>query len=357
MSSSFELQRGNLLDADVEALVNTVNTVGVMGKGIALQFKKAYPHVYDAYRRACEAGEVEPGKVLVVQTGQLSGPRLVINFPTKRHWRGRSRMADIDAGLRDLVRVLREWEVKSVAVPPLGCGNGGLEWHTVRPRIEAALGTLPDLRVLLFEPAGAPAPQAQRVATERPRMTRGRAALVAVLDAYRTDPASRITLLVAQKLAYLLQVRGEPLRLTFTKGHYGPYSEAINHVLQRMEGHFISGYGDRTAEADIRVDADAAGAAAKYLEGVPETRACIIAIESLIEGFESPWGLELLTTVHWAAHHGEATDSKQAAAFVADWNPRKKRVFDERHVVAAWDRLSDHAWLPPGGEASSQAPS
>src|SRR4051812_26832566 len=139
MSGMVEVTRGNLLDADVEALVNTVNTVGVMGKGIALQFKKAYPQVYDAYRLACNAGDVEPGRMLVAQTGQISGPRLIINFPTKRHWRGRSKLADIDAGLEDLVRVLEEWQVQSVAVPPLGCGNGGLDWNVVRPRIEAAL--------------------------------------------------------------------------------------------------------------------------------------------------------------------------------------------------------------------------
>src|SRR4051794_530582 len=185
MSSGLELRRGNLLKADAEALVNTVNTVGVMGKGVALQFKKAYPGVYDAYRRACAAGAVEPGKMHVVQTGHVSGPRLIINFPTKRHWRGKSKLTDIDSGLEDLVRVLREWEIKSVAVPPLGCGNGGLDWNVVRPRIEAALGALPGTRVLLFEPAGAPAPREQRVAAARPRMTSSRAALVAALDAYR----------------------------------------------------------------------------------------------------------------------------------------------------------------------------
>src|SRR4051812_40935349 len=123
MPSGLELKRGNLLDADADALVNTVNTVGVMGRGIALQFKKAYPQVYEAYRRACDAGEITPGKMHVVQTGQLEGPRLIINFPTKRHWRGKSKLPDIESGLHDLARVLAEWEVESVAVPPLGCGN------------------------------------------------------------------------------------------------------------------------------------------------------------------------------------------------------------------------------------------
>lgn len=146
-----ELTRGNLLEADAEALVNTVNTVGVMGKGLALQFRRTYPVVYDTYRRACAAGEVEPGKMHVVETGQVSGPRLVINFPTKRHWRNRSRLSYVVTGLQDLVRVLEEQKIKSVAVPPLGCGNGGLDWEVVRPRIEEALGELADTHVLLFE--------------------------------------------------------------------------------------------------------------------------------------------------------------------------------------------------------------
>lgn len=352
--SGLELMRGNLLEADAEAFVNTVNTVGVMGKGIALQFKKAYPRVYDAYKHACDAGEVELGRMHVVQTAQVSGPRLIINFPTKGHWRGKSKLPDIQAGLEDLVRVLKEWEVESVAIPPLGCGNGGLDWNVVRPRIEAALGELADTRVLLFEPAGAPAPQEQRVATSRPKMTSSRAAFIAVFDAYRTDPAARITHLVAQKLAYLLQAKGEPLQLTFVKGRYGPYAEAINHVLQRMDGHFLHGYGDRTTEADIRVDPDAGEAAARFLEDAPDTRSRLVDIQALLDGFESPWGLELLTTVHWATHYGGTTTAEAAAECVANWNPRKKRVFDTRHVATAWRQLATHGWLPDDdrGQAS-----
>jgi O-acetyl-ADP-ribose deacetylase (regulator of RNase III) len=342
-----EITRGNLLEADVEALVNTVNTVGVMGKGIALQFKKAFPGVYDAYKAACDVGEVKPGRMHVAQTGQVSGPRLVINFPTKRHWRGKSRLEDIDAGLTDLVRVLRDWEVKSVAVPPLGCGNGGLDWDVVRPRIEAALADLESIRVLLFEPAGAPAAREQPVGTTRPQMTRGRASLLALLEGYQqTDPAVTITQLVVQKLTYLLQASGEPLELKFVKAQYGPYSEKVNHVLQRMEGHFLTGYGDRTTVADIKVERDAAEAAAMFLSEDEAAMARLTAVGELIQGFESPFGLELLTTVHWAAHEGGAEDVDTAAGFVATWNDRKGRVFPQHHVAAAWERLGERGWLP-----------
>jgi O-acetyl-ADP-ribose deacetylase (regulator of RNase III) len=153
--------KGDILEAQTEALVNTVNTVGVMGKGIALQFRQAFPENYRLYRAACERGEVRPQRMFVVQTGLLGNPRLIVNFPTKRHWRGRSRIEDIEGGLRDLVTVIQQEGIRSIAIPPLGCGNGGLEWSEVRPRIEEALQAVPGTEVLLYEPAGAPHPDAK----------------------------------------------------------------------------------------------------------------------------------------------------------------------------------------------------
>ena len=128
-----ELVTGNLLQADVEALVNTVNTVGAMGKGIALQFKQAYPANFEAYRKAVARGDVQPGRMFVFETGLLTNPRIIVNFPTKRHWRGGSRIEDIDAGLQDLAHVIVTRGIRSIAIPPLGCGNGGLDWGEVRP--------------------------------------------------------------------------------------------------------------------------------------------------------------------------------------------------------------------------------
>lgn len=165
-----EFVTGNLLEADVGALVNTVNTEGVMGKGVALQFKRAFPANYKAYRAACQAGEVRLGRMFVFASGRLERPRYIINFPTKGHWRSRSRLADIEAGLQDLHRVLIELEIESVAIPPLGCGLGGLDWPDVRPRIEAILGDLP-IRAFVFEPQGASAPERMRERRSRPRMT------------------------------------------------------------------------------------------------------------------------------------------------------------------------------------------
>ncbi|MGC4786772.1 macro domain-containing protein [Micromonospora sp. DT178] len=147
------LRHGDLLDADVEALVNPVNTVGVMGRGLALAFKRAHPANFAAYRAACAAGTVRLGRMFVYDFGVPGRHRYVINFPTKGHWRSSSRLADIEAGLPDLVRVLRDDHIASVAVPALGCGNGGLDWAEVRPLIEAALADLPGVQVCLYEPA------------------------------------------------------------------------------------------------------------------------------------------------------------------------------------------------------------
>ncbi len=210
-----ELTKGNLLEAPAEALVNTVNTAGIMGKGIALQFKQAYPQMFRAYERDCKAGEVKLGKMQVFDLGGLvGGPRWIINFPTKGHWRAGSRMADIETGLHDLVATIKRLHIRSIAVPPLGCGNGGLDWNEVRPRIESAFAALPEVSVLVFAPGGAPEASAMPNRTERPKMTMGQAALIALMDRYLKgllDPF--VSLLEIHKLMYFLQAAGQPLRL------------------------------------------------------------------------------------------------------------------------------------------------
>jgi len=261
---------GDLLSADVEALVNTVNTVGVMGKGIALQFKQAFPDNYSAYEAACKRGEVQLGKMFVFHRNTFSNPRVIVNFPTKKHWRGRSKLKDIESGLRALIQFVKSEKIQSIAIPPLGCGNGGLDWNDVRPRIEQAFAEVPEVAVQLFYPEGAPKADEMKVATKRPAMTPGRAVILALLSRYAL-PGYRLTLLEIQKLAYFLQEAGQPLSLDFQKQKYGPYAETMHHVLQRMEGHFVRGYGDRSRDVSLHLFPDAVREAEQFLTADCET--------------------------------------------------------------------------------------
>jgi O-acetyl-ADP-ribose deacetylase (regulator of RNase III) len=234
---------GNLLEADVDALVNTVNTVGVMGKGIALQFKRAFPDNFAVYERACRAGEVEVGRMLVVE--RLASPRYIINFPTKKHWSRPSQLSYVKDGLVDLVEQVRRLGIRSIAIPPLGAGNGGLPWDQVRPLIEDAFAPIEDVRVLLYEPRSAPSPGAMPDRTVKPRMTPGRAAILALMHRYRaTGYDYRLSLVEVQKLAYFLQTEGEPLKREFRPYLYGPYADALRKVLRHIEGHYTQGVGD-----------------------------------------------------------------------------------------------------------------
>jgi O-acetyl-ADP-ribose deacetylase (regulator of RNase III) len=353
------IARGNLLEAPVDALVNTVNCVGYMGKGIALQFKQAFPANFRAYESACKLGDVVPGRMLVHDHGMLIQPRYIINFPTKRHWRGKSRMEDIEAGLAALVEEIRARGIRSIAIPPLGCGLGGLEWNEVQPKIEAALAALPDVDVHLYAPAGAPDARKMPVRTERPDMTSARALFIKLMDSYAALDYSR-TLLEVQKLAYFLQVAGEPLRLRYEAGTYGPYAHNLNKVLERLEGHYIRGYGDsQRPGAQIELLEGAVEAAEGYLAQDLESRRRLERVTQLIEGFETPYGMELLATVHWVAVAGgrdgspPADDVEAAIRMVHAWNPRKQQIFKPHHVRTAWDRLTQRGWIGTIADSSA----
>ena len=343
--------RGNLLDDSAEAIVNTVNTEGVSGKGIALQFKLRFPRNYEAYRVAAKQGIVELGRMFVVHTGAIAGqgPRVIINFPTKGHWRAKSRLSDIETGLDDLVRVITELHIGSIALPPLGCGNGGLEWRDVAPLIQSKLGGIDALEVYVYPPEGAPPALAMTVNTAKPRMTPGRAIIIALLRRYLVvaDGASR---LVVQKLAYIAQQFGAPLRLQFVKAQFGPYAEAVNHVLQATEGHYTVGYGDRTTPSPLGLLPGAGEEAAAYLLSRPELVEPVEAAAHLIEGLESPYGLELLTTVHYVATFDSppASTLEDAVARVQDWSERKGRLFTAQHIGAVWDHLIDAGLVAKG---------
>jgi len=342
-----DVTRGDILQADAEALVNTVNCVGFMGRGIAAQFKRAYPKNFAAYAQACKRHEVQPGRMLIVETGRLTNPRWVVNFPTKRHWRGDSRIEDIDSGLAALIADVRRLGIKSIAVPPLGCGLGGLAWSEVRPRIEQAFAALPEVKVLVFEPEGAPAAAQMARSSKVPTMTPGRAVLVGLIERYLAglmDPF--VSLLEIHKLMYFMQEAGEPLRLRYTKAQYGPYAENLRQVLAHVEGHFLSGYADGGDNPDKQLELvpGASEDAHAFLAAHPETKARFDRVAELVQGFESPFGMELLATVHWVAAHDGAGTVSEATDAVYQWNERKQ-AFEPRQLQIAWDVLGAGGWL------------
>jgi O-acetyl-ADP-ribose deacetylase (regulator of RNase III) len=347
-----EFRSGDILKDESDALVNTVNCVGVMGRGIALQFKDAYPENLKVYAAACKRGEVKPGRMLVFETGKLTPPRYIINFPTKRHWRGRSRLEDIESGLAALVKEIRARDIQSIAIPPLGSGLGGLDWTSVKPRIEEAMKALPDVRVSVYEPKGAPASDVMAHSRKVPAMTAGRAALVELIRRYLAgllDPY--VTLLEVHKLMYFMQESGEPLRLQFRPAPYGPYAENLRHVLHAIEGHLIAGYADGGDAPDKQLSLvpGAVEDAAVFLSQHADTRARFDKVAALVGGFESPFGLELLSTVHWLMKHESVVTLDDVVVRTYAWNERK-RQFTRRQIGIAVEVLSRQGWTVQQGE-------
>ncbi|MFC5820665.1 type II toxin-antitoxin system antitoxin DNA ADP-ribosyl glycohydrolase DarG [Nonomuraea harbinensis] len=342
--------QGDLLAAEVDALVNTVNCVGVMGKGIALQFKRRYPNMFQAYAKACRHGEVQIGRMFVVPTEQLSGPRFIINFPTKKHWRSPSRLEYIDAGLTDLKHVIREHGIKSVAIPPLGVGNGGLDWKDVEPRLRDAFSDMPDVTVHIYAPSSA---HREVDAPIKLRMTWGRAMLLDLLRRYVQqrqamepweDPSGASHLEI-QKLMYFANVLEPRLTLDFEPGRYGPYSEKVRHLVQNMEGAYLKGFGDGSdrvlEQTPIALTNLAASELDRYLSerDSSKERTIVDTVLAFIKGFEGPYGLELLASTHWVAVEEQAWEPREAAQAVRSWTKRKGRIYTDRRVSCALERL------------------
>lgn len=339
-------ERGDILSAKTEALVNTVNCVGVMGRGIALQFKNRYPANFKAYAAACKLGEVQPGRMFVFDRREVVWPRYIVNFPTKRHWRGKSRIEDIISGLESLVREMESRNIRSIAIPPLGSGLGGLDWRRVRPLIEQAMSRLEDVEVVVYEPGGSGDTASHR-STQVPAMTEGRAALVVLMARYLAgllDPS--ISLLEVHKLMYFLQLAGQPLRLHFVKGPYGPYAENLRHVLRQVEGHLVTGYasGGDSPWKQVAIVPGAVTDAERFLEDHPETSDRFNRVARLVDGYESPFGLELLATVLWVVEERRTVDLHEVERATHAWGARKL-AFHRAQIELALERLQAEGWL------------
>lgn len=347
--------QGNLLEAPAEALINTVNEVGVMGKGIALMFRETFPDNARAYEDACKEGDVHVGHVLATRNPALLGPRWIIHFPTKKHWRNPSRLEWIRDGLRDLMKVVRQHEIRSVALPPLGCGNGGLEWEQVRREIEAAAVELPDVEFLVFAPTTEYQNAPKREGIEE--LTPARALIAELVRRYAVL-GLECTNLEVQKLAWFLHRMvatlnlPDPLDLRFAADKYGPYADRLRHLLNGLDGSYLH-CEKRLADAGpfdlIWFEDSKRGKVEQYLRGA-QASAYLPALEktaATIDGFESPLGMELLATVDWMLSEGGCDPSVEGLRHGLESWPggksaarRKLKLFDRRLLALALERLA-----------------
>ena len=346
---------GNLLNSGAEALVNTVNTVGVMGKGIALMFKEAFPANFRAYAAACKNEEIKVGQIFVTErTDWVGGPRWIVNFPTKKHWRNPSKIEWIDQGLEALKRFVIANGVRSIALPPLGSGNGGLDWREVRPRIEQALGDLIDVDVIVYEPTDVYQNVAKREGVEK--LTPARA-LVAELVRRYWILGIECTMLEIQKLTYLLDRNvkatgvDSPLKLAYKAERYGPYAQNLQHLLNSLDGSYLH-CERRIADAGpldiVWFEDSKRDHVAAYLKSADARPylAALHATSDTIDGFESPLGMELLGTIDWLLDHGAEANVPAVREGLRNWaggieaGERKQRLFDDRMLQLALERLT-----------------
>lgn len=333
---------GNLLESKAEALVNTVNTVGVMGKGIALQFKNQFPNNYKLYAKACKENEVQTGKLFVTEESTLlEGRKIIVNFPTKTDWRKPSEYEYVERGLVQLAKLIQEKNIQSIAVPPLGAGNGGLDWNKVKLIIEQHLSGL-NCEVQLYEPN---ASIREAMKKERVKLTPARAMLLSVLfDLVRNGEF--VSEFSSEKVTYFLQRFGarDYFKLDFLPNFYGPYSGKVKHVLYYLNGSYITGYSakDKKPFEELGLMFDAENEINYFLDS-KENQHCreiVQKTKAFLTGFYSSFGLELLSTVDIIREDKQVTTVDEIIQNIESWSNRKKSLFsNQQFIVLANEKL------------------
>ena len=329
-----EYRIGDLFESSSEALVNTVNTVGVMGKGIALQFKNLYPSNYKKYIELCKRGDFQIGHILVVRDhNTLSGEKIILNFPTKEHWRSPSQYDFIEKGLVELKRILVEENIKSVSMPPLGSGNGGLQWHKVKLLIESHLSDLTTCHIIVYEPNSS---VKEVLKKERVKLTPARAMLLSMLFELVKN-GEFVSEFTSEKLCYFLQRFGaeKHFKLNYTQNFYGPYSGKVRHVLNYLNGSYIMGYSDKDKkpfdELDLVIETEQE--VIDYLKENDDLFRTVEQTKLFLNGFYSAFGLELLSTVDFIAQSNKNSDKEFIINQLAIWSDRKKTLFSDQRFI------------------------
>jgi len=325
--------QGNILESDAQALVNTVNTVGVMGKGIALQFKKAYPNNFNAYQNACKRKEIAIGRLFVTKDNNLnSGEKIIINFPTKKDWRKPSEYSFIEKGLDDLVQFIKNQYLQSVAIPPLGAGNGGLEWEKVKKILEQKLKDL-DIEIFIYEPTYE---IKEQLKTERVKLTEARGLLLYVLyDLVRNE--EYVSEFSSEKVCYFLQKFGAEkyFKLHFEPKFYGPYSGKVRYVLNYLNGSYIMGYSDMTKKPFelLTLVSDGYETVKNFIDNQPELAEIASKTTKFLNGFYSDFALELLSSIDFIISENKTFDKKIITQKLSEWNDRKRSVFSNQEYI------------------------
>jgi len=337
---------GNLLEADTQALVNTVNTVGVMGKGIALQFKERFPINFKIYAAECKKGEMKVGKMLVVKENTLNGEIIIINFPTKTEWFKKSQYDYIEEGLKDLARVIEEYKIQSIAIPPLGCGNGGLKWDKVKPLMDKYLGHFSNVTIKIYEPNETVKEILQKENVKKEvGLTAARAMLLHAL--YHYEKLGEVaTIFAANKLAYFLQKSGEPLRLQFVPYKYGPYAQAVEKVLYALNGKYLKGMEQMKARAfePLQLNYERYDEVETFIKSnlSIEQKQRLGNLFEAIEGFESTLSLEILSSTHFLLGENPKATEDELFEKIKNWNERKKNLITKEYINIAINHLNNY---------------
>lgn len=348
---SVKLVKGDLLKSQMHALVNTVNTVGVMGKGIALSFKKRYPEMYADYVARCKAGEVKLGVPYVYDAGD----HLVVNFPTKGHWRSVSKLTDIKAGLDYLVEHYEEWGIRSIAVPPLGCGNGQLEWSVVGPALIQRLERL-TVPVELYAPFEVDLDDGQLQLWESGESNENRFvapwqyALVEILNRLEAQhyrwPVGRV---MFQKIAYFATMSGVPTGLDYERASFGPFAKQLKPAIAKLQNNGLISERQRGNMFEVVVGETYDPSHDHYKQYLEKWEAAINATCDLFARFDTTQA-EIAATVHYSTGHlhhlyGHAPTATQVLNAVEAWKVSRKPPLQRDEVLRSIVHLATLGWI------------
>ncbi|WP_214103259.1 type II toxin-antitoxin system antitoxin DNA ADP-ribosyl glycohydrolase DarG [Acrocarpospora catenulata] len=354
-SSLVNVTSGDLLASHAQTLVNTVNCVGIMGKGIALAFKRRYPEMFKDYVQRCDRGEVRLGEPYVFRADD----HLIVNFPTKNHWRAVSRLEDIVAGLQHLERHYREWGITSIAVPPLGCGNGQLEWDVVGPTLYRYLSRL-GIPVQLYAPhdiavqpeqltldaAADPQPDDERARFVAPEWV----SVVAILDRVQRQeyhwPVGRVFFM---KVVYFATQAGVPTGLAYEAASYGPYAAEVKKMVARLQNNGLLVERQQGRMFEVRVGPTYRDAVETYRDQMEQWRPAIERTVDLVARMTAQ-DAEIAASVHYAAgvllhRHGRRPTATEVVQAVAKWKVNRQPPLTRESIVRALVLLGLRGWL------------